>query len=110
MCFPFWEFNAIIHMRILNSGLLEKYASAHKDASDQFWAWFYDVKAQAWSQPLDIKQKYATADPIPNNRAVFNIRGNKYRIIVEINYRKQLVFIRWTGTHTEYDRIDAASV
>jgi mRNA interferase HigB len=89
---------------------LKDYAKLHKDAANQFWAWYYDVMAQDWKMPLDIKQKYATADPIPKNRAVFDIRGNKYRIVVEINYQKKLVYIRWIGTHSEYNKIDATTI
>jgi mRNA interferase HigB len=97
-------------MKILNSGLLEQFARSHSEAANQFWSWYYDVSAQDWNMPLDIKKIYATADPIPNNRAVFNIRGNKYRIVVEVNYQKKLELLRWIGTHAEYDRIDATTV
>ena len=73
-------------------------------------AWYADVKRADWSSPADIKQVYHTASFVANNRVVFNIRGNKYRVIVAVQYQFKIVFIRFVGTHAEYDKVDAATV
>ncbi len=63
-----------------------------------------------WQKPSDVLQDFPDADPIKNNRVVFNIAGNKYRLIVQLSYLRQWVFIKFIGSHAEYDRIDAAMV
>ena len=63
-----------------------------------------------WQKPSDVLQDFPDADPIKNNRLVFNIAGNKYRLIVQLSYPRQWVFIKFIGTHAECDRIDAATV
>lgn len=63
-----------------------------------------------WQKPSDVLQDFPDADPIKNNRVVFNIARNKYRLIVQLSYPRQWVFIKFIGTHAEYDRIDAATV
>lgn len=63
-----------------------------------------------WQKPSDVLQDFPDADPIKNNRVVFNIARNKYRLIVQLSFPRQWVFIKFIGTHAEYDRIDAASV
>jgi len=68
------------------------------------------VKAADWSRPIDLKAVFRSADILPNNRAVFNIGGNKYRLVVAVHYRGKRVFVRFIGTHAEYDRIDAATI
>ena len=97
-------------MKIINSGILKRYAETHKDVEQQLWSWYYDVEAQKWKMPLEIKERYATADPLPNNHVVFDIKGNKYRIVVDVDYQRQLVDIRFIGTHAEYDKIDAINI
>lgn len=68
------------------------------------------VEAANWESPADVKNDYRTASILKNNRVVFNICGNKYRLVAEINYRQRLVFIRFIGTHREYDIIDAEEI
>ena len=84
-----------------------KDAPAVKSALD---AWFHEVKRSSWKSPSDIKKKYASASILPNDRVVFNISGNKYRLVAIIRYRAQRVFIRFIGTHKEYDKINATEV
>ena len=60
--------------------------------------------------PQDIRQSYVTASIVAHNRAIFNIRGNRYRVVVAVNYAMAIVFIRFVGSHTDYDKIDAATV
>ncbi len=73
-------------------------------------AWVSVVKAADWSKPTDIKEMFRSADILANDRVVFNIGGNKYRLVAAVHYRGKRVYIRFVGTHAEYDRIDATSV
>jgi mRNA interferase HigB len=73
-------------------------------------AWVSVVKAADWSKPTDIKEMFRSADILANDRVVFNISGNKYRLVVAVHYRGKRVYIRFVGTHAAYDRIDAATV
>jgi mRNA interferase HigB len=68
------------------------------------------VKVADWSKPTDIKEVFRSADILANDRVVFNISGNKYRLVVAVHYRGRRVYIRFIGTHAEYDRIDAATI
>ncbi|MCT4560678.1 MAG: type II toxin-antitoxin system HigB family toxin [Crocinitomicaceae bacterium] len=81
-----------------------------EDSEQQLKAWYHEAKQANWSNPNDIKSQYRSASIVGNNRVVFNICGNKYRLIVQINYQNQWVFIRFVGTHKEYDQIDAANI
>ena len=68
------------------------------------------VRAADWSRPTDIKEMFRSADILANDRVVFNIGGNKYRLIVAVHYRGKRVFIRFIGTHAEYEKIEAMTV
>ena len=76
----------------------------------QLQAWYADAKHAAWKSPADIKAAYRNASFVGNNRVVFNLKGNSYRLVAGIQYEHGIVFIRFVGTHQEYDRIDVASV
>lgn len=80
------------------------------DAEQPLRAWVSVVKAADWSKPTDIKEMFRSADILANDRVVFNISGNKYRLVVAVHYRGKRVYIRFVGTHAAYDRIDAATV
>lgn len=82
----------------------------YKDAKGPLDAWFYEAKKAVWITPSDIKALYRSADILKDNRVVFNIGGNKYRLVVKINYPTQTIFIRFVGTHLEYDRIDVEKI
>lgn len=96
---------------VAHSTLVEFYSQAdHQDAKGPLEAW-YDVARQAkWASPADVKAAFRNASIVGNNRVVFNIKGNDYRLIVAIAYRMQWVYVKFVGTHAEYDRIDAATV
>ena len=79
----------------------------HKNARGALEAWYYEAKHAQWKSPADIKAMYKSASILKNSRIVFNIAGNKYRLIVRINYDSKTVFVRFIGTHREYDKIDA---
>ena len=82
---------------------LEDFKLEHSDAAKQIDAWCVDVEACSWSSPHDIKQRYGSADFPGGNKAIFNIKGNKYRILATIDYQRRIVVIEKAGTHSEYD-------
>ncbi|MCG6206041.1 type II toxin-antitoxin system HigB family toxin [Rhodopseudomonas sp. HC1] len=80
------------------------------DAREPLMAWFRHVRSGDWARPADLKREFRTVSILRDGRAVFNIAGNKYRVVVWINYPYRVVYIRFVGTHREYDAIDAQSV
>jgi len=80
------------------------------NARDPALAWFHQVRQADWGTPADLKADFGTASILKDGRAVFNLAGNKYRLVVWINYPFRVVYIRFIGTHAEYDRIDAGSI
>jgi mRNA interferase HigB len=97
-------------MRIIARKTLRDFWETHPDVEQSLRAWFHDTKVATWSGPAAIRAVYANASFLANNRVVFNIHGNRYRLIVTINYEYQVVYIRFIGSHAEYDRIDAAAI
>jgi mRNA interferase HigB len=97
-------------MRIISRKALREFWERHPDARQSLQAWYADVRQVTWDSPADIKGVYRNASIIANNRVVFNIKGNCYRLVVAINYEVGIVFIRFVGTHEEYDRIDAGTI
>lgn len=78
-----------------------------QDAKGPLEAWYYETKQAQWGSPADVKAQYGSASILKDNRVVFNIAGNKYRLVVRINYDSKTVFVRFIGTHREYEKIDA---
>ena len=97
-------------MRVIARKTLRDFYEAHADAKASLEAWFHEAVASSWAGPQDIKRRYSSADILPGNRVVFNIKGNTYRLIVKLHYNTGIVFIRFIGTHAEYDKIDATTV
>ncbi|WP_430812940.1 MULTISPECIES: type II toxin-antitoxin system HigB family toxin [unclassified Carboxylicivirga] len=96
--------------RIFSKGTLRDYWEKHAD-SEQYLKTWYDTAMNAdWRSPNDIKESYASASVLKSGRIVFNIKGNSYRLVVKINYEKQWIFVRFIGTHPEYDKIDADTI
>lgn len=91
-------------MRILNLPLLEQYKQDHANVRGQLDAWRDEVERDTWQAPQDIKRRYKSADFLANNRVIFNIKGNSYRLAVQVQYRHGLVVIEWIGTHAEYSK------
>ena len=88
--------------------LIEFYEQpGRKDAKGQLEAWYYEAKKALWASPAVVKSQYGSASIIGDNRVVFNIAGNKYRLIVRINYDSKTVFVRFVGTHKEFYKINA---
>ncbi|MDP1715773.1 MAG: type II toxin-antitoxin system HigB family toxin [Anaerolineales bacterium] len=97
-------------MRLITRQKLSQFWETHKDAEDALKAWCKETEHAQWKTPSDIKARYGTADFLKNNRVVFNIKGNRYRLIVQIHYNTQVVYIRFAGTHKEYERINAEKI
>jgi mRNA interferase HigB len=94
-------------VRIISRRTLKEFAESLETALE---AWFYEVRRAAWKTPADVKRSYANSSLVGNDRVVFNIKGNSYRLVVAINYRRAIVFVKWFGSHAEYDRIDIEKV
>jgi len=97
-------------MRIIARRTLRDFWTQHPDAERPLRAWFAEARGADWGGPADVKGRYPSASVLVDNRVVFNIGGNKYRLVVAIRYDARIVFVRFIGTHQQYDKIDAASV
>ena len=99
-------------MRVIARKTLREYweSPGHGDAEQPLKAWLKEAEYAAWKKPTEIKQKYSSASILRNSRVVFNIAGNKYRLVVKIHYNTGIVYIRFIGTHPEYDLIDAETI
>jgi len=97
-------------VRIISRGTLRAFWEANKDAERPLKAWFQEARKADWTTPQAVTRFYGNASVIANNRVVFNIAGNKYRLIVEFNYPYRIGYIRFIGTHAQYDEVDAGKV
>lgn len=99
-------------MRVIAKSTLQRFWSQRRynDAQGSLEAWHDEVRSVKWERPQDIKDLYATASFCGNNRVVFNIGGNKYRLVVEVQYLAGIVWVKFVGTHAQYDRIDVETV
>ncbi|MGQ0677473.1 MAG: type II toxin-antitoxin system HigB family toxin [Rhodospirillales bacterium] len=99
-------------MRIIAVSTLREFWSrpGRRDAEQPLRAWVHIVMAADWSKPTDIKRVFRSADMLGNERAVFDIGGNKYRLVAAIHYRGKRVYISFIGSHKDHDRIDAGTV
>ncbi len=97
-------------MRIIAKKILREFWEKHNDSEEPLKTWYQEGLKTDWTSPSDIKAKYAKASILKNCRVVFNVCGNKYRLIVEINYERGWVFIRFIGTHSDYNKIDAEKI
>jgi mRNA interferase HigB len=97
-------------MRIIARPKLIAFGNRFPDAKAQLDAWWAEAKQAEWKTPADIKAQYRSASILKGGRVVFNICGNKYRLIVRLDYNKGIGFVRFVGTHKEYDQINAEEV
>ena len=97
-------------MRIISRKTLREFWEKHPDAQQPMQAWYFDIKHSKWKGPADIKNIYRNASFLADNRVVFNIKGNKYRVVVAVQYDFGIVYIRFVGTHKDYDKIDATTI
>lgn len=97
-------------MRIIAIGTLKTFWDKHPQAETPLRAWYVEASRANWPTPTAIKAAYRDASFIGNKRVIFNIKGNGYRLIVAVHYDKRRMFIRFVGTHSDYDKIDAATI
>lgn len=89
-------------MKIVNRKILVDFKRVHADANSQVDSWEAEANEAEWNLPQDIKKRYAAASFLANNHVVFNLKGNKYRLLVQVSYNNKIIFIKKAGTHNEY--------
>jgi mRNA interferase HigB len=97
-------------VRIYSRSTLKRFWDRHPDAEQPLRAWFAEAKAARWKGPSEIKALHRSASFVGDDRVVFNIGGNKYRLVVALSYARGTIFVRFVGTHPQYDRIDVSKV
>jgi mRNA interferase HigB len=97
-------------MHVIARRRLREFWEAYRDAEQQLKSWCAEARHAEWERPHDVKEQYPAASIIRNNRVVFDICGNKYRLVVLIKYEFKMVYVRFIGTHAEYGRIDAEEI
>ncbi|NBG66470.1 type II toxin-antitoxin system HigB family toxin [Acidiluteibacter ferrifornacis] len=97
-------------MRVISKKILREFWLKHADSEQQLKAWFRETEKAEWKNINDLKYEYPTASILKDNRIVFNIKGNNYRLIVKFNFEFQISWIRFIGTHAEYDKINANEI
>ena len=103
-------FDKTIKLRVIAKKILREFWEKHNDCEQQLKAWFQEASKAEWTTPNEIKSDYPSASIVGNDRIVFNIKGNAYRLIVKINFDYQMVLIRFIGTHAEYDKINVKTI
>jgi mRNA interferase HigB len=96
----------INNVHIVKRKILIDFYTTHKETKSPLDVWYYEAKNSNLNNPIEIKEKYRTASIIGGNKVVFNIKGNKYRLVTKINYQTKTVYIKFIGTHKEYDNIN----
>ena len=97
-------------MRVIAKRTLREFWEKHADSEQSLKSWFHETGNAQWRSPNNLKRDYPCASILEDNRVVFNIKGNKYRLIAKINYEFQIIWIRFIGSHADYDKIDVTKV
>lgn len=97
-------------MRVLSRQTLVQFWTRHKDAEEALAAWYKEAEHANWQSFNDIRARYGSADTVADNRVIFNIKGNDYRLVVKVHYNTGVIYIRFVGTHPQYDRINAETI
>ena len=97
-------------MRILSKSTLKTFWDKYPDSKAQLEAWYEEVVKANWATPQELKAQFSHASILKNNRVVFNIKGNNYRLVVKINYPYHIIYVRFIGTHSQYDEIDVETI
>ena len=97
-------------MRIIAKRTLREFWERYPNAEEPLLAWYREVEQEDWNTPAQVKAKYRNASMVGGNRVVFNIKGNDYRLVVRINYPYRTVYVRFVGTHAEYDAVNVEEV
>ena len=108
---PYWDYACPV--RIIARSTLKAFWEdnpEYMDAKEPALAWFRHAQVADWSTPADVKQDFKSASILKDGRVVFNVAGNKYRLVVWINYSYRVVYVRFIGTHAQYDKINAQTI
>lgn len=112
-----WKHSArVFGVRIIACSTLKRFVASLRGSKDEkavksaLESWFHEVRQADWKNPADVVRDYANASIVGSERVVFNIKGNDYRLVVAIQYRLKIVFIKWLGSHADYDKIDVKAV
>ncbi len=97
-------------MRIIAKSTLRQFWEVHPKAKQPLLAWYAEAARAVWQTPTEVKTKYRNASIVGNNRVVFNIKGNDYRLVVHVRYDIGIIFVRFVGTHREYDNVDVETI
>jgi len=99
-------------MRVISKKTIKEFyeQALYQNSKEALQSWYKEVINASWENPNDIKKQYRSASLVKDNKVVFNISGNKYRLIVKINYFAQIVYIKFIGTHKQYDKIDITKI
>ena len=97
-------------MRIIALATLRDFWKRHPDAEIPLRSWYTLASRSDWRRPVDVKAAYRSASVVANNRIVFNVKRNDYRLVATVHYNRGMMFIRFVGTHREYDKIDAGTI
>jgi len=103
-------------VRIIARKTLRDFVESLRGSKDQkpvksaLDSWFHEIQNSDWHSPTDVTASYANASIVGGDRVVFNVKGNAYRLVVAVDYQRQIVFIKWLGTHAQYDKIDVKKV
>ncbi|MDO8904816.1 type II toxin-antitoxin system HigB family toxin [Hydrogenophaga sp.] len=97
-------------MRVIAVSSLRAFWERYPDAEQPLKAWYEEATSASWTQPSDIKAQYRSASVLKNRRVVFNIKGNDHQLIAAIAYKLQIVYVKFVGTHKEYDAVDAETI
>lgn len=97
-------------MRVIAKKILRDFWESHPDSKQQLKSWYQETSKAKWTGPKQVKSEYPSASFLIENRVVFNIKGNHYRLIVRLNYDYQMIWIRFIGTHAQYDKINAKTI
>ena len=114
--FPRWAHSKVFYMRVIARRTLREFLQSRAGHKDQaalkaaLDAWFDEVRKARWTSTAAVKRLYATASIVTADRIVFNIKGNDYRLVTSVDFEKGIVWIKWIGTHKEYDKIDVREV
>ena len=95
---------------VITKGILTRFGTEHPDVTSVLNNWYDTVCAADWSNLAGVRQTFNTVDYVKNERYVFNVKGNQYRIVAMIFFDKRTLFIRFVGTHAEYDKIDCSTM
>ncbi len=97
-------------MRVVSKRTLREFWGKHNDCEEQLKYWFRETEKANWKNVNELKKDFPSASILKNNKICFNIKGNSYRLIIKLNFEYQICYIRFIGTHADYDKIDANNI